>query len=61
MPSSFRSKSPLKVVTPFKYSIGLDNMVEAELMETVFTNIFKEREYTPYKLSAIFHLKITTI
>ena len=39
MLSSFLNKSPLKVVIPFKYSIGLVNMVEEALMETVFTNI----------------------
>ena len=33
MPSSFFNRSPLNVVTPFKYSIGLFNIVEGELME----------------------------
>lgn len=36
MPSSFFNRSPLKLVTPFKYSMGLANMVESGLMETVF-------------------------
>ncbi len=39
MPSSFFNRSPLKVVTPFKYSMGLFNIVESGLMEIVFTNI----------------------
>ena len=36
MLSSFLNKSPLKVVTPFKYSMGLVNMVEGRLMRIVF-------------------------
>jgi len=39
MPSSFFKRSPLKLVTPFKYSMGLANMEETVLMEIVFTNI----------------------
>ena len=39
MPSSFFNRSPLNVVTPFKYSMGLDNMLDNELMELLFTNI----------------------
>lgn len=39
MLSSFLNKSPLKVVMPFKYSMGLVNMVEGKFMEIVFTNI----------------------
>lgn len=39
MPSSFFNKSPLKVLTPLIYSMGLVNMVETGLMGLVYTNI----------------------
>lgn len=49
MPSSFLKRSPLKVVTPCKYSIGLVNMVECELMGIVFTNIFQPGQKYSHK------------
>ena len=39
MPSSFFKRSALKLVTPFKYSMGLANMEDSVLIGIVFTNI----------------------
>ena len=56
MPSSFFKRSPLKVVTPCKYSMGLFNMVAGELTGFVFTNI-QCRPLVFYRLHKIIKLK----
>ena len=44
MPSSFLSRSPLMVLIPVKYSIGLVNMLAVLLMNLIFTKIFQQPE-----------------
>lgn len=44
MSSSFLSRSPLMVLIPVKYSIGLVNMLAVLLMKLIFTKIFHHPE-----------------